>query len=77
MREILFSIAPLVVPTAGLLLAFAVVALVAGVCARNPLLQKFLLYTSFAFVLALFVFGCFGVVITLMTIKEAVVAGGL
>ena len=76
MREILLGIAPLVIPTAGSFLVLALIALIGAMCARNPSLRNFLLSMSFAFVVALFVFGCFGVAVTLMTIKEVVAAGG-
>jgi len=76
MREILLSIAPLVIPTAASLLVLAAVVLVAAMCTRDPSHRKFLLGTSFAFVVALFVFGCFGVTVLMLTIREMVAAGG-
>lgn len=75
MCEILSSIAPLVVPATAAPLALALVTLIAGICAKKPL-QKFLLNASFTFVVVAFVVGCFGVVVAIATIKEAVIAGG-
>jgi hypothetical protein len=74
MREILLSIAPYVIPATAVPLALSLVLLVAGICVRKPF-QKFFLDTSFAFVVVAFVVGCFGVAVTLLTIKE-MVAGG-
>lgn len=76
MRDILSGLAPLVIPTAVSLLALALATFVAGICTRKQPLRGFLLGTSLAFIVILFVFGWFGVAVTLMTIKEAVVAGG-
>ncbi|MEK7194785.1 MAG: hypothetical protein AAB561_01365 [Patescibacteria group bacterium] len=76
MREMLFEVAPLVLPVSGFLLGVALVTLVAAICAQDGSVRKFLLGTSLVFVVALFVFGCFGLVVAMATVKEALVAGG-
>jgi len=76
MREILSDIAPLMIPMAVSLLVLMLAALIAGICARRQSLQRSLLSASFAFFVALLVFLSFGVAVTLMTIKDLVIAGG-